>query len=407
MDKTKIDFIIDLFNDKRLTNQHKEKLFSLTHVELKKLENNDEIILKRLDRLEKKILSENGFTDNPYKEKLPTPVTKRKHNNVKAMLPDSYTDPRNTARFLNEFNQNIVLKSTTHKIDKNLLESLLHELNTNQYDYKVHMQKIQDEFEALTKKYTVNSALVGKINEFLFLKKNLGWSQESLKISWGAQEIEEWCKQNPGKCPNPDFDLNYATCSLKEVLELQDGTPLSTFNEVISHFKGQIEFRDTTDLKKIIKRINRTVFSDFDFNINNVNEGIRFYSDVEKVSQAYKKVIQMCIEHWQDNHSLEEKKPLFNLSLKEISDGTEIKIVFSINHINSVYGKTAKGLDRYGSTTTGLIKNQVNGLSDLTLSAEFPNNEFSKVSLWPKLENATPLKHFSGVQFDFTFYRLS
>lgn len=402
--KSKIDFIIELLNDKRLSQSQREKLFSLTHGELKKLELNDELILEKIDALEKKIFADVDKVA-PSREHI-QPYSEKDISNKDSSL-NNYINPRNTSKFLNEFNQNIILKSTTHEIDENLLEDLLKELNLTVYDYNTHVRGIQKEFEGLSKKYFVNIGLVPKFNEFLFLKNNKGWSQNSIRMSWKAKEIEDWCNQNTGKCPNPGKDLNYPVCSLKDVLELKDGTQLCSFNEVISHFKGQIEFRDGTDLKKIILKVNRTFFPDVDINSEGIQEGIRFYSDVEKVVQAYKGIVKMCLDHWEQSGKDSENKPKLKLLLSEDRTDSETRIIFSINHTNSIFGKTAEALlDRYGSSTTGLINKQINGLCDLTIKAEFPNNEFYEVVVWPDKRLVLFLDKFSGVQFDLIFYRL-
>jgi RNA-directed DNA polymerase len=346
-----------------------------------------------LDYQEKKYITQNEVK-----------VKSSKFDKKGNQLPFYPSDPRNIAKFLNDFNQNIVLKATTHEIDNNLLVDLLEQLEIKEYDYQVHMKAVTKEFEALCDKYRVNRGIVGKMNEFLFQKENDGWSADNIKINWNCPEIKNWCNQNKYKCPNPGYDLKYASWSLPDVIYLPDGSSLSSFNKVISRFKGQIEFRDDTDLSRIISRMNRRYFSSYEFNTTGLKQGIRFYSDVEKVAQAYKNLIHMCIDY---SDSQGKEQPNFSITLDEQRTGAETRIVLSIRHVNSIFGKTALTLhERYGASLTGLISSQLDGICDLSLKAAFPNSEFNEISLWPK-QRPQAIEFFEGVQFDLTFFRLS
>jgi hypothetical protein len=95
-------------------------------------------------------------------------------------------------------------------------------------------------------------------------------------------------------------------------------------------------------------------------------------------------------------------RPFFSLSLKEVND----TIVFSIHHNNSIFGKTSiNTISREGEKTTKLM-NLINGVCDLSLKADFGNEDYAEINLWNGLEkDINKLESFEGVQFDLIFYR--
>ena len=57
--------------------------------------------------------------------------------------------------------------------------------------------------------------------------------------------------------------------------------------------------------------------------------------------------------------------------------------VFCIHHKNSIYGKSLKSSkERIGTDQSELIRNQINGLSDLYLEAKFKNGQAARINLW-------------------------
>ena len=94
-------------------------------------------------------------------------------------------------------------------------------------------------------------------------------------------------------------------------------------------------------------------------------------------------------------------KPKVALKLKEMSDGVE----FSIHHVNSIFQKTIQNtIDRKGSTFTNLINNQINGMCEFFLKANFGNKNFAKINIWDGEESKSePLEEFEGVEYILKF----
>ncbi len=394
MSKSKIDFLADILSHKKMSPSLKERFFILATDEIKKINHSDSELSERVRKIE----------DELYKTRKKINSPKSDSKEVVPIELPKYIDPRNTARFLNTFNQNPILKSTSHLIDSSLLQSINEILSIPNYNFDFHIQAIQREYYKLSNNYkNVNKGLKGKIGEFLNSYTKSGWSDDKITISWSSNEIKKWCDQNSQKCPNPD-GLDHLPCEISRIT-LKSGEFLNNFNDVVLHFKKQIEFRLNNSLFDTVKRLNRDYSDRIDFNINAVRPNIIFYSDVEKVKQAYIKIIDMCLE----NSKITGDRPNIILSLKEEQNElNETTIIFSILHRNSVFGKTARALlDRYGEKTTSIIKNQINGLCEWKLKADFGNKEFADLSLWPKKDNFKSLEKFDGVQFELIFYRLS
>lgn len=337
---------------------------------------------------------------------------KKSDKQVKNKLA-SYINPVGTVNLLGEYNKNIVLKSTSHKIDEDLLSDLVKEMDISEYDYEEHVKHIEREYRKLQYNKTVAPSLMAKMNEYLLNKKGIGWSEDNISVSWKSEALKRWAGKHPHECPNPDKDLDHNGYELEEVIPLKNGDMLGTFNEVISVFKNQTEFRDQNDLKNIVERKNIELAEKFGldlastFDTSNMKEGVRFYSDVEKVEQAYGKIIKMCVDYYEEN-SEHNEEPEFRIGLEEVNARDKLRIVFSIRHVNSTFGKTAQSfVDRYGASFTSLINKQINGICDLRLTAEFPNNEFATVLVWPRMKDAiTKLEDdFVGVRFELIFYR--
>ena len=104
---------------------------------------------------------------------------------------------------------------------------------------------------------------------------------------------------------------------------------------------------------------------------------------------------------------MEGGKPKIKISLEEIEvNDTETQIHFKIHHINSKFKKTIRWTkSRYGEQFTGIINNQINGLCDLELIADFDNNKYASLLIWPKIANYKMLDSFEGVLYNLIFYR--
>ena len=92
-----------------------------------------------------------------------------------------------------------------------------------------------------------------------------------------------------------------------------------------------------------------------------------------------------------------------NLTFKEYDNN----IQFTIHHKNTIYKKTIKEVvenKRNGQWFSQIIKNQINGLCDFSVKANFDNNEFAEINLWDgNQRQAIPLTNFEGVEYILKF----
>lgn len=456
--KNKISFILNLLDSKKIDTFQKERILLLTKKELDSIGNSNEIINIKIAELEKKmdaiqlsstnLISEldNQYSDfqdiinqtieadetmiqqhsdaeeamiNAAMEKreadeamikkffdlkeimIDAAIEQKEKKNLK--LEYGYRSPKDLKDFLIEYNQNDVLKYTCHLIDGDALIKINSLTKTEEYDFKKHLKIINKEFFKLVSKYKekINKNIHGLIGEYLNNYSKNGWSSDKIKITWSSPELLEWAEINLGKCPNPDPTLNSIPFNFQPFKINNQQTRVQNFNDIVLHFKSLFHIRRDNSLKAAIDLVNNNYFLDIDeIDCSNIRENIEFFTDIDKVKQAYKKIIEMCNEF--QNKINPTVKPVFSLSLKEDNDA----IIFSIHHKNSIFGKTSKNtISREGEKTTKLM-NLINGVCDLILKADFGNEDYAEINLWNGLKkDINKLESFEGVQFDLIFYR--
>jgi len=398
MDASK--FIADLLNNKKLGTSHKKKLLMLANKEIHKGTVISPFIVEQLKKMDIEL--------NSKPDALTTIPNEIASENTKEINIEKlkYRHPKNLTIFLTELNRNPILKSTTHSIDANLLAMLKDIMKTDNYDYFRHIRLIKEEYNRMQAnyRYIIPIGTSGKLNEFYLFTKD-GWSEDNIKIGWSSPEIARWCKLNAHKCPNPNDDLGYTGYELDEIITTSEGKKMGTFLDVINLFKNQIECRDSSFLEKLLDNENNTKFSNLNISIDKVTEGIQFYTDVEKTIQAYNNIIRLCRdEHLKINSTLQYMQ--IEVGLERKTEGKDRLIVLSIFDKGAVFNKDVQSLfDRYGNTFAGIIFNQINGLCDLELIADFRGGETAKVSVWPRRENYQKLNSKNGgVRFNLIFY---
>ena len=173
---------------------------------------------------------------------------------------------------------------------------------------------------------------------------------------------------------------------------------------MIFHFKHSFHLNGNNSLRSLIERINKQSNwnEQIEFIIDNQSFpfNIEHFTDVEKLIQAYKSIIDLILELTK-TYGLE--KPKVKLRAKVSLE----EFLFSIHHINSIYKKSITStLERTGQHYRNLIENQVNGLCNLTLRAEFESDEKSQINLWNgKQREAVSIadENFKGVEHIFQF----
>ena len=396
----KFNFIKQLLENEKFNPSQKDRFLKLVSKELSVSEEIDKQIIQDIDLLKKEI----GLKSDQVKSK--DTNTADKHDIIQTNLPE-YIDPKYLSGFLFMFNQNPVLKYTCHLIDADGLNDILKVTKSQKYSFKKHKKEIEKEYGKLLNIFNKNisSNIKAQVGEYLndFLKKNKGWSQDKIPITWSSKYIENWCNENEGKCPCPDESLGYNPCYIKPI-DLNNGDTINNFSELVLHFKKQIQFRESNSLKDSIEEINFEYRDKASFNTDDIRTNIEFFTDTEKVKQAYKHIINLVLYYFKETKK--EGQPQFQISLKEVPK--EKKIIFSILNTNSIFGKsleTTLSKRGVGRDLTNLIEKLINGVCDLSIRADFGNTDYAEVAMWPKRTIPETLDNFKGVQFNLIFYR--
>lgn len=315
-------------------------------------------------------------------------------------IKDSYIPPSNTQLFLRVFNQDDVLKYTCHLIDTDeVIEDILKECSTEEYEYSKHFELISKHFENLKKKFNkddfpISKNIVGLISTYLTGSsgkkskgKNKGWSSNDIEINWNCKEIRQWASRNPHIIPAPGKNIAKKLKNPGFVLPTAfrssvTGKRIKSFSDLVVFFKSQFHIRHDNSLRSILSKVNEQWDSKkvtISFAEGCFNDSIELFTDVDKLIQAYQKIITLCI----DCRSEEETPAQIELSF---DDNSEYKgVSFCIHHLNSKYKKTSKNAtERIGETQSGLISNLINGLCDLYIEAEFGDNVCGIINLWNK-----------------------
>ena len=393
MTKTKYDFIKELLENKKINQNHRERILELASKEI----SFEGTLEERIQKIEEIIFKEKIDTKI---EAIETRPSKHKLNH----LPQ-YLDPYYLYNFLFEYNQNPILRTTCHEIDGNELKSILEACKTESYIFNEHLKLIISTYEEHEKAYFAPFQIKALIRGYLTGKdyngKITGWSSGSIKINWSNIDLSIWANENSNIPPNSSNILLRDKKIKSYKIEPQIKSPITekviqTFTQLVLHFKNLFHLKSgPQSLKEIIKRVNseKSWGNKVDFEIDNreFSNNLEHFVDVEKLMQAYNKFIELII----DQHKVNEKP---KVKLKYYHENH--KVLFSIHHLNGVYDKTIENtVERLGQTYTSLIKNQINGLCNLRIKADFGNQKYSEINIWDGLERAsTKIPHFEGVE---------
>lgn len=380
MNKAKIDFISEVLSHKRLEPKLKEKIFSLTADELKKIKNVDADIEERVKKLEEKI----GITE--------------KSTNIEIVNPDIQLlpfvhKPKELVDLLKNFSVNdSPLKYTTHSWDAgrdaNMFKDLSDFLALAQDQYKTFSYKLK----------LLSGNLNGKIYNFLFNKEisKTGWGdikfEKRIKFGWSSPELLVACNEDPSLNPE-DFIL-------PEKYQLQKaGKTIQKFKHVIDVFKNEVEIRDENSslLNLILQKHDSFLLSFSEPNINNLDNKT-FYTDVQWLTKA----MDLIFENIQ-------KRPQHRDVFYSVSELQKDRYVLEILHKNSFnLGKSIydeKLMLSKGDFSS--IKDYLMNLCDWSIESQFTEG-FYRINYltsdnekppYEKIEGAEGFKHI------LTFYK--
>ena len=220
-----------------------------------------------------------------------------------------------------------------------------------------------------------------------------GWSSDRIKFSWSSPELKNWCKKNENfpPCPDPGLIESHEIVGFEftEAIKSKNFNKyFKTFNDLVIHFKHLFHIRQDNSLKNIlllqnkIKNWNEKI--DFEINNDEFPTNIELFTDVDKLIQAYNIIIDLILER-----QIEEK-PQVRLSFYQTDGGVEL----SIHHLNTDYHKSLiDTIERpLGKTYSGLVENQLNGMCNFYLCADFGQQQFARVNIWDgKSRDAEPI----------------
>lgn len=405
MTKNKYEFIKELLENKKIAPNQQGRILELAAKEL----HIDGNLEERVQEIEKIIFKDIANPDydliiDSDSQEFENKVVQRK-SEPETQKSVKYIEPSSLYEFLFEYNQNKVLKSTCHDIDSDEIIVINEYCNTEQYDFQKHLEEIIKEYENHEKKiapYAVKALIRGYLmgKDYRGNELTKGWSADNIKINWSHPNIISWAEKNPGHPPNPSEGLveqneNVGYEFERFVSKVSD-CPVQNFRELVIHFKHLFHLRNDNSLREIIERKNRVEnwneTIDFDINDTDFPKNIEHFTDVDKLVQAYKKIIQLIIEQ----HS-ETSKPIVKLTFFE----KDSAVNFSIHHLNSTYNKTIQNtIDRgIGKTYFGLIKSQLNGMCNFYLTADFGKGNCARINLWNgKDRKSQKIEDFKGVE---------
>lgn len=311
-----------------------------------------------------------------------------------------YIPPENLKEFLYRFNQDSILKYTCHEIDTDdTIKEICQLCRTEKYSLRKHAELISKAFEDLNNKLIrdkiyKDSQMYAMISAYLTGKtksKKCEWSTLKIHTNWASPELFEWGDKNPGKIPSPGRNIarNQRNNGYELPKALQSdlsGNRILLFRELVIYFKSLFHIRRDNSLQDIIYHINEVEkYSEKRINIifaqDKFHNNIELFTNVDKLLQAYKRILSICKSCHKESESLD-------IELSFYEEGGNV--YFCIHDKNSIYGKNLDAATkRIGESHSKLIKNQINGLCNLYIEADFDNNDYARIALWN--ENSRPL----------------
>jgi hypothetical protein len=393
MAKTKYDFIKELLEVKKINQDQRGRILELASREIS-LEGTLE---ERVQKIEEIIFREN----QPEITLGNSDISPTNVNN----LP-KYLDPSDLYNFLFEFNQNPVLRYTCHDIDSEALIGINNLCNSETYNFNKHLKLIIKEFEKHVSKFyapkvvpLIRGYLTGI--DYYGNKLEKGWATDNILVNWSSPELLLWAEKNLNVPPS--FNESLAGNQEIELFPIDPQInspitcdPIQNFTQLVLHFKNLFHVKSgKQSLREILKRINsyKKWNDQIDFEIDNQHfpDNLEHFTSVDKLTEAYNKLLKLIIEHHQN-----EEKPLIKISFFENAQ----TLYLSVHHINGVYRKSIQNtLERPGEQFNLLVNHQINGLCNLILRADFGNNKYATINLWNgKIREAIELDNFQGVE---------
>lgn len=385
MDKNKYTFAQELLRSYKLTPEQKERVLALVA-----RERNEDIV-----RLEEKVAS---LEKNSVLIEKEEPIKKGKVGEKSEEKPIYYTEISILPEFLKSLNEGNFTNLLTHKIDNTEYSNLKNKLG-GEYTYTRHLEEMKKEFEGLKGEGYFGKNIYEKVNVFINGGvyedgENKGkpkvWSKDRYQMNWSHPDLLAWSEKNPHIPPSPDDDLKSKL--QQEGFSFKFKENIIYFSDLVMRFKNDTRIRQGNSIRDIIENLNW----DYDFDIEykakddkdkTINiDTIDFFTDVEKLTQIF----SLC---------LDKIKKYDN----DINKDVEVRVVSNKNNIciDIVHLKNSFTIEKnslkFGDTSKKLMR-LANGVCDVSIIANFPNNE---CYLWPIWENYRMIDEKGKVRFNF------
>ena len=340
------------------------------------------------------------------------------------LSPEDYHSPKDVMEFLVEYNQDPILKYTCHPIDDmNVIEEIVKDTTNQKYSVESHYHLISTSFKRLRERY--NPKITGKyldskvitlmkvyIDGSTLKKVETPWSSLKIKYNWHSPELWEWSRKNPGIVANPGENIAEYLCNEGYILPSPiisnlTGKKLKTFGDIVLYYKSLFHIKRDDSLRKKILYVYKNGYQTGDQNshpwvervnltIGKFDDNIELFTSVDKLLQAFVAIMRICVDV--------QKKFSTEIPHIEVEFYREIdtkRVCFAIHHFNTEYRKSLNdAISRIGDQQTNLIKNQIDGICDLYIQADFGNKEYAELNLWDgKPREGKPIEKMQGVKY--------
>ena len=398
--KDKYEFIVELLETNKLTPAQKERVLLLSKDEIKKGDITGKDLEERVKKLEDSIGVSPpvtiGNTEEPTKE----------------IFPKQYYNPKDLYQFLKAYNEDEILKGTCHLVNTGELNTINRICKLEVYNFKTHYERIIKGYELLEEEFK-NKFVDNKFKSLIhtYLTGGRDWNNK-IKINWNSPDLKKWAEKNPGIPPNLDDDLSeeyknigYEFDEFTPMINLLPNNQIKTFSELTQYFKYLFHIRSDNSITKICNSINLKFEWEekIDFDYSNINESVELFTNLEKLIEVYKELIKLILDVVKKNNL---DKPKVSLWFQDFDNN----VVFSIEHINTTYKHTLQdAIKRPGQIYRNLIQNQLNGLCEFNIEADFGENDFANLSIWnynvwkSKKIDSKKINKIDGVKYILTF----
>lgn len=312
-----------------------------------------------------------------------------------------YRSPKDISKFLLAYNQDPILKYTCHPIDDiNTIKEIVEKCGGELYSVKNHQSLIALRFSELydKKKYNIDSKVMSLIRVYLtgkdFNRNDQTWSSLKIAENWHSKKLFDWSENNPGKIPNPgdniaEFQCNEGYMLPKPIVSNLTGKKITTFGDVVMYFKSLFHIKRSDNLRDKLLYIYHNGYrcgtqdshpweEHLNLSFGKFDNKIELFTSVDKLLQAFVAILRICVDVQKRYYT-----EIPHIEVGFYKDPDDGRVCFSVHHINSEYQKTVEDtISRIGEQQRNLINNQINGICDLYIEANFGHDACYRVNLW-------------------------